>query len=1023
MPTTNQTVGQIERATQDRIVELFRKKLGYEYLGNWEDRPDNSNIEESEVRKYLTAQKYSEALISRALDKLRTTANNYGESLYTNNKNVYELLRYGVRAKEEVADNNETIQLIDWKNPENNNFAIAEEVTVQGNHEKRPDVVIYVNGIALGVLELKRSVVSVGDGIRQSIVNQEKEFIESFFSTIQYIFAGNDTEGLRYGTIKTPEKYFLTWKEDEQDDSILQLDKYLLKMCDKTRFLEVLYDFVIFDGGTKKLPRTHQYFGIKAAQDFVKRREGGIIWHTQGSGKSLIMVWLTKWILENNPRARVVILTDRIELDKQIQRVFHDAGEKEIKRATSGKDLMEQLNNPSPRLLCSLIHKFGARDVDNFNEYIQELESGPSNTIGELFVLVDECHRTESGKMHRAMKAKLQNAVFIGFTGTPLLKKDKQTSQQVFGRYIHTYKFNEAVEDGVVLDLIYEARDIDTKLTSEEKVDIWFNTKTKGLNDFQRHELKKEWGNMQQVLSSKSRLEKIIQDIVFDFSTKPRLISEFGNAILVAGSIYEAARYFEQFQNTPLKGKSALITSYNPATKDIALEGTGENTETKKEYVYKIYSELLDHVSPEPNKSKSETYEDKAKALFINEPSNMKLLVVVDKLLVGFDAPPCTYLYIDKKMQDHGLFQAICRVNRLDSEDKDFGYIVDYKDLFEKLEGAYSVYASELDNSDSLDNEEINILLKDRLTKGKERLDNALEAIAMVCEPVLPPKDSLAYQHYFCGNPENAQDLKDTEMKRTELYKHTVSLIRSYANIADEMNEAGYSDSQVESIKVEVNKYLKLREEIRMASGEKLDLKTYEADMRHLIDTYIQAEDSRRIDPFGEQSLLEIMVKSGMDKLIESLPDRIKGSKDAVAETIENNVRTKIIKDHLIDPAYFDEMSVLLSEIIRERKTNALNYEEYLKKIADLANRVVNSTGGDLPDEIKSNAQRALYNNLGKDKELAILVDSAIKSSRRAEWRGNIPSENLIKKAMYEVLTDKAEVERVFQIVKQQNDY
>ncbi|MCX6159716.1 MAG: HsdR family type I site-specific deoxyribonuclease, partial [Ignavibacteriae bacterium] len=609
--------------------------------------------------------------------------------------------------------------------------------------------------------------------------------------------------------ILTPEKYFLRWKEDEQDGSMLLLDKYLLKMCDKKRFLEIIYDFVLFDGGYKKLPRTHQYFGIKAAQEAVRRREGGIIWHTQGSGKSLIMVWLAKWILENNPNARVVILTDRIELDKQIERVFHEAGEKEIKRTTSGRDLMEQLNNPLPRLLCSLIHKFGARDTDNFDAYIRELESGPSNTTGELFVFVDECHRSESGKMHKVMKAILKNAVFIGFTGTPLLKKDKQTSQQVFGRYIHTYKFNEAVEDGVVLDLMYEARDIDAKLSSKEKIDAWFEAKTKGLNDFQKHELKKKWGTMQRVLSSKSRLEKIVQDVVFDFSTKPRLSSEFGTAILVAGSIYEATKYFEMFQSTPLKGKCALITSYNPATRDITTEDTGENTETEKEYIYKIYDGILKDIAPEPGKSKSETYEDKSKKKFIGEPANMKLLIVVDKLLVGFDAPPCTYLYIDKKMQDHGLFQAICRVNRLDGEDKDFGYIVDYKDLFQKLEGAYSVYASELD-CENFAKEEIDILLKDRLTKGKERLNGALEAIALVCEPVLPPKDNMAYIRYFCGNPENEQDLKDSEAKRTALYKHTVGLIRAYANIADEMTEAGYSTNEIEALKSSVDKYLKL---------------------------------------------------------------------------------------------------------------------------------------------------------------------------------------------------------------------
>lgn len=1023
MPPTNQDVGQIERATQNRIVVLFKDCLGYEYLGNWEDRLDNSNIEEKEVRKYLSGCGYNDTLITHALDKLRAVANNYSESLYTNNQNVYKLLRYGIGVVENVGENNQQVKLIDWNHPEKNNFAIAEEVTVSGNHEKRPDIVLYVNGIALGVLELKRSTVSIGDGIRQNIVNQKKEFIESFFSTIQFIFAGNDTEGLRYGTIHTPEKYYLKWKEDEKDDSMLQLDKYLLKMCDKKRLLEIIYDFVLFDGGTKKLPRTHQYFGIKASQDFVRRKEGGIIWHTQGSGKSLIMVWLAKWILENNPNARVVVLTDRIELDKQIERVFREAGEKDIKRTTSGKDLMEQLNNPLPRLLCSLIHKFGARDVDNFDAYIEELKSGPSNTVGELFVFVDECHRSESGKMHKAMKAILKNAVFIGFTGTPLLKKDKKTSQQVFGRYIHTYKFNEAVEDGVVLDLMYEARDIDTKLSSEEKVDVWFEAKTKGLNDFQKHELKRQWGTMQRVLSSKPRMEKIVQDVVFDFSTKPRLNSEFGNAILIASSIYDASCYYELFQKTPLRERCALITSYNPTTKDITTEGTGEFTDTDKEKVYKIYSDMLEDVSPDSGKSKTETYEDKARTKFIKEPANMKLLIVVDKLLVGFDAPPCTYLYIDKKMQDHGLFQAICRVNRLDTEDKDFGYIVDYKDLFQKLEGAYSVYASELDCPEDMNKKDIDILLKDRLEKGKERLDDALEAIALVCEPVAPPKDSLAYIHYFCGNPENKQDLKDTEMKRTALYKHTVGLIRSYANIADEISEAGYKSDQIEAIKNKLNIYLKLREEIRMASGEKLDLKTYEADMRHLIDTYIQADDSRRIDPFGNQSLLEIMINSGIAEVVKNLPDGIRSSKEAVAETIENNVRVKIVKDNLIDPAYFDEMSKLLSEIIRERKANAVSYEEYLKKIAELAKRVTNLTHDDLPARIQTNAQRALYHNLDNNEEMAMQIDNAVYVNMRADFRGNIPSENLIKQVIYEILGDKAETERIFQIIKQQHEY
>lgn len=1014
MNTTNQTVGQIEKATQKRVVALFRSQLGYEYLGNWEDREDNSNIEESLLRKYLIGRKYSDTLIARALDQLLTTANNYHESLYTNNKNVYGLLRYGIKVKDEIGKHSQTVELIDWHHPEKNDFAIAEEVTVQGNREKRPDIVLYVNGIALGVLELKRSTISIGDGIRQSITNQRKEFIQSFFSTIQFVFAGNDTEGLRYGTIGTQEKYFLKWKEDEQDTSMILLDKYLLKLCEKRRFLEILYDFVLFDGGIKKFPRTHQYFGVKAAQESVRKREGGIIWHTQGSGKSLVMVWLAKWILENNPNARVLVLTDRIELDKQIKRVFEDTGE-QIYRTTSGKDLMNQLNQARPRLLCTLVHKFGQRETGNFDAFIEELLKAPSNVVGELFVFVDECHRTQSGKLHKVMKAVLKNAIFIGFTGTPLLKKDRQTSMEVFGKYIHTYKMNEAVEDEVILDLMYEARDIDQKLSSPEKIDTWFEAKTKGLNDFQKSELKKKWGTMQKVLSARSRLEKVVSDIVLDFSTKPRLSSDSGNAILVAGSIYEATRYFELFQSTPLKGKCALITSYNPTTKDITTEDTGANTETEKEYIYNTYKAFL-------RGKTTEKYEDKAKELFIKEPASIKLLIVVDKLLTGFDAPPCSYLYIDKQMQDHGLFQAICRVNRLDSEDKEFGYIVDYKDLFKKVENAVAVYTSELDY-DNFEKKDVDVLLADRLTKGKERLDEALEAVALVCENVAPPRDSLAFIHYFCGNTENEEDLKNNEAKRTAFYKYVVALIRAYANIADELSEAGYTPQEIEDIKSKVDFYLKLREEIRRASGEVLDLKTYESDMRHLMDTYIQAEDSRRIDPFKDQSLLDIILKSGIAEAINTLPEGIKSCQEAVAETIENNVRVKIIKEHLIDPAYFDEMSKLLAEIIKERKANAIAYEEHLKKIAELTKRVCNVTRDDLPAVIKTNTQRALYHNLGKNEKLAVLVDEAVLSSRMADWRGNIPRENFIKAAIYKVLKDKAEVERIFEIIKQQHEY
>src|SRR6185437_15067697 len=411
-------------------------------------------------------------------------------------------------------------------------------------------------------------------------------------------------------------------------------------------------------------------------------------------------------------------------------------------------DLMHQLSQAAPRLLCSLVHKFGRRDVDDFDQFIADLQGQPSATMGEVFVFVDECHRTQSGKLHKVMKAMMPNAVFVGFTGTPLLKKDKQTSLEVFGGYIHTYKFSEAVQDEVVLDLVYEARDIDQKLGSPDKIDQWFEAKTKGLNDWQKDELKKTWGTLQRVLSSRSRMERVVEDMVFDFSVKPRLSSERGNAILVARN------YFNLFQQTPLKGRCAVVTSYNPLARDVTLEETGANNDTDKQVIYNTYTSLLKDVEAQPGKSKTETYEDRAKKLFVEQPSNMRLLIVVDKLLTGFDAPPCTYLYIDKSMQDHGLFQAICRTNRLDGDDKDFGYIVDYKDLFKKLvneqgTGALQVYSSELDHSAG--GVDPDVSMQDRLEKGRERLDAALEALVLLCEPVEPPKADLDHIRYFCG--------------------------------------------------------------------------------------------------------------------------------------------------------------------------------------------------------------------------------------------------------------------------------
>jgi type I restriction enzyme R subunit len=432
-------VGKRERDTQKRVVKLFCETLRYEYLGDWKKRANNRNIEPEILHNWLQQRGYDKTIIDRVILKLEQASTDQSKNLYDRNHDVYDLLRYGVKIRVDISENFQTIWLVDWQKPENNHFAVAEEVTVNGAdaraNTKRPDIVLYVNGIALGVIELKRSTVSVDEGIRQNLDNQKKEFIQPFFSTVQLLMAGNDTQGIRYGVIETTQKYYLTWKEESPSEDLL--DRHLIQICSKSRFLELIHDFVVFDAGTKKLCRHNQYFGVKAAQDFIERREGGIIWHTQGSGKSLTMVWLTKWIRENVTDARVLIVTDRTELDEQIEKVFKGVNE-EIYRTQSGADLIAGLDATTPWLICSLIHKFGGKQESegDISGYIDEFKKAlPPNFSpkGNFFVFVDECHRTQSGELHAAMKDILPDALFIGFTGTPLLKTDKQKSIEVLG--------------------------------------------------------------------------------------------------------------------------------------------------------------------------------------------------------------------------------------------------------------------------------------------------------------------------------------------------------------------------------------------------------------------------------------------------------------------------------------------------------------------------------------------------------------------------------------------------------------
>jgi type I restriction enzyme R subunit len=1034
------------------VIEFFKKALGYTYLGHWKDRVGNSAIEEALLTDWLKRQGHNPKIITKVLFELgKAAALGGSKTLYDANRAVYGLLRYGVKVKPEIGEQNITVWLIDWANPEQNDFAIAEEVTIAGENKKRPDIVLYVNGIALGVLELKRSIISVAQGIRQSLDSQKKVFIQPFYTTVQLVMAGNDTEGLRYSVIDTKEKYWLRWKETEAHPMVGEnpLLRGLGQLCSKPRLLELIHDFIVFDAGTKKTCRHNQYFGVRAAQEHVGKREGGIIWHTQGSGKSLTMVWLAKWIREHVKNSRVLIITDRTELDEQIEKVFNGVDE-DIYRTKSGTDLVNVLNATEEWLICSLIQKVGASEEGDVDAFIGDIRSHLPKGFhakGDIFVFVDECHRTQSGKLHDAMKALLPGAMLIGFTGTPLLKNDKRRSIETFGPYIHTYKYDEAVKDGVVLDLRYEARDIDQSITSQEKVDQWFELKTRGLTDVARAQLKQRWGTMQKVLSARDRLTKIVGDILVDMERCDRLQSGHGNALLVSGSIYSACRFFEMFQQTDLKGKCAIVTSYRPSISDIKGEESGEGL-TEKLRQYEIYRKMLaDHFNEPEEKAmhKVEQFEKEVKKRFINEPGQMKLLIVVDKLLTGFDAPPATYLYIDKHMQDHGLFQAICRVNRLDGEDKDYGYIVDYKDLFRSLEGAIKDYTGEA--FAGYDKEDVEGLLKDRLQQGRERLEEAREAVKAICEPVEPPRDTQSYLHYFCARESgNATQLKDNEPKRVTLYKLVAAYLRAYANLANEMTEAGYSEVEATEIKNEVDHFEKVRQEVKLVSRDYVDLKMFEPAMRHLLDTYIRAEESEKLSQFDDVTLVQLIVERG-EAALDELPKGIRQDREAMAETIENNIRRLIIDEMAVNPKYYERMSQLLDALIKQRKQEAMNYKAYLARVVELSKRVSRpETQSSYPSSINNGALRALYDNLEDADESvmevrepqphygsgpvpddraarALALDRAIRAVKKADWRGNKFKEREVRNAIVSELGESDAVSKIFEIVKNQREY
>lgn len=1031
-------IGEPERSVQNRLLALFKEKLKYEYLGNYEYRTCNRNIERKLLFDYLmSTKKWSEDEAKRAITKLEKEAYCTPQNMQEKNEKVYSLLRYGANVSPDVGTKKITVNLINWEHPDKNQFYIAEEVTINSStpdsFTKRPDLVIYVNGIALAVIELKRSKVSVHDGIRQTIGNQQENFIRPFFSTVQLLFAGNDSQGLYYGVIDTPEKFWLRWKEP--DASIPnELDRSVTQWFNKERLLEMIHDFLVFDAGVKKVCRPNQYFAVKAAQPRCEKKEGGVIWEAQGSGKSLIMVWLAEWIHENIDNSRVVIITDREELDEQISDGFKDTGET-IARAKSGSGLIGMLNEEAPWLLCTLIHKFGKKNVEgkgdmvgvkseiSLEKYLEDIVAQLPQGFkakGNIFVFIDECHRTQGGYLHEAMKTIMgKDVMMIGFTGTPLLHTQKKDTWQTFGPLIHAYRFNEAVEDGVILDLRYESRKVDQFLGSKDKIDAWFEKKTKGLNKVAAARLKGRWATMQNIFSSRQRIDAVVGDICLDMDTTPMLVNRRGNAILVADSIYQACRYWDAFQKTALKGHCAVITSFEAKADDINMASSGEN-ESEDEYKYRIYKEMTDG-----HKSVS-AFEAYAKKEFIDHPKNMRLLIVVDKLLTGFDAPSACVLYIDKHMENHNLFQAICRVNRVDGDDKEYGYIVDYQNLFECISGAIGDYTSDGAALSGYDKEDIEGYIKEKNKACRKDLEEAKEQVEALLALVHPQTREGFFRYFVYDDnaPEEEMDkqLDDNAEKRSKLYKYVRRYLNCYANLANSLEDMGYNEAERKEYAECARKYDALKREIELRSNDHIDMRRYEPDMRQVLDLYVKAEDSEVIAKLDDTSFLDIVAAQNEEQL-NDLPDELKDEYGrASAETVEANLREVIRKDSPFNPAYYGKLSIILQELIDKRKKEMLDYEEYMKELIELVKKARGKSANSYPESIKTPGMRALYDNLGQNEYLAIQTHKVIKENALVGFRDNRMKQRKLIGALAKLLGDEM-AQKIYDIIKLHDEY
>lgn len=923
---------------------------------------------------------FSAANIERAMEELDEPLT---DGLVRTSEKIYDALLLGKSYPETVGGGKSlsfNLKYIDWEHPENNLFHVTEEFAVESQdklHNARPDIVLFINGIPFAVIECKAPHISVDQAVEQMIRNQRADYIPQLFKYAQIVMATNKN-AVKYATAGTPKKFWSVWKEQDTaflDSRLAQLvtdrapteqDRNMISLFSRERLMELIRYFVLFDANVKKICRYQQYFAIReiiktiAQQDSKGNRQSGVIWHTQGSGKSLTMVMLAKYILMElavcNPR--VVIVTDRKELDGQIAATFTHTRLNPA-RATSGRHLVELVTNGKADVITTIINKFNTAE---------RLDA--KNNSRDVFVLIDESHRSNYGSMAAKMRTVFPNACYIGFTGTPLMRREKNTLTK-FGKLIHKYTIQDGVEDGAIVPLIYEGRFVEQKV-DEENIDMWFQQTTKRLTDPQKEDLRRKWSSIRRLTSTDARIKRIALDINNHFLLG---FKDTGfKAMLATNYKRDAIRYlkcFEQFGDL----NCAVVIS--PPDMRESVDDVDEGTDNMViEYWEKMMKQYGD----------ADTYEEAMKNKFCD--GEIDILIVCSKLLTGFDAPVCQVLYIDKELKEHGLLQAIARTNRL-HDGKEYGLIVDYRGLIQKLDAAMDMYSGAgLENFEGRDLRGVVIDVLEALGQLRTAYTNLIDLFADV-------KD--------LSDTEAVEVSLADEKKREQFYNLLCAFGRALDLVLN--SEQAYAALPGEERKKYQNRFLffsKVRRSVKIRYCDAIDNREYEPLMQNLLDTHLSVAGLKQIT-----NPVDILNKDDFERELEEL-----GSLRAKAEAITSRLSKSISAKYEENPAYYDSFSKRIKDALDQYKEKVISEAEYLAKMRSIMEDYHSGKSSvSYPERIKHNVHAqafygvitALFDDAQVEgmtpdfaAEIAEEITAIIAKHSRVDWTNNQTIHNRI---------------------------